>query len=139
MASYQPIEVVAGVVVFEGKVLIAKRKCGLLNGLWEFPGGKTEKDESYFAAIIRELDEELGLSVEPEKKLLVLQHEYPDKTVLLHFIKCFASHESISKITPELIEKNDICWIHPQEFDTIDFCPADKIAVQQIAWSSLIT
>ncbi|MBF0545687.1 MAG: NUDIX domain-containing protein [Candidatus Riflebacteria bacterium] len=132
-----PIEVVAGVVVFQKKVLVAKRKGGYLHDLWEFPGGKIEDGETFFGAILRELKEELNLLVEPLEKILVLQHEYPEKEVRLHFIKCKTTEQALSQIPGKLIENEDVKWIDPVSFPRIEFCPADQIAMTRINWDNL--
>ena len=54
----------AALVDGDGRVLVQQRDGGALDGLWEFPGGKVEADETPAAALIRELDEELGIGVE---------------------------------------------------------------------------
>lgn len=61
-------------------------------GLWEFPGGKRESDESMFDALQREIHEELGVSVETAEPFVRIEHDYGDKQVSLdvwlvsHFI-----------------------------------------------------
>lgn len=64
--SEKPILLVAAAALIDtdGRVLICKRPEGKqLAGLWEFPGGKVERDETPEACLIRELDEELGIQV----------------------------------------------------------------------------
>ena len=70
MKADLPINVAAGVLIYKGKVLMAKRHGGYLDNLWEFPGGKLEKDETPQAAIKRELKEELDIDIIPEKLIL---------------------------------------------------------------------
>src|SRR2546427_11104695 len=61
------IEIAIGLVWKDGRLLIARRPAGVhLAGLWEFPGGKVEPGETPEAALIRELDEELGIKVAPK-------------------------------------------------------------------------
>ncbi|PTT03442.1 NUDIX domain-containing protein, partial [Pseudomonas sp. HMWF006] len=67
-----------------GKVLIARRAdTQHQGGLWEFPGGKVEADESVETALARELHEELGIVVGAARPLIKVHHDYPDKQVLL--------------------------------------------------------
>jgi 8-oxo-dGTP diphosphatase len=54
-----------------------------IRGLWEFPGGKVEAEESVETALGRELHEELGIVVDVARPLIKVQHDYPDKQVLL--------------------------------------------------------
>jgi 8-oxo-dGTP diphosphatase len=58
--------VAAGILIKDGKVLIARRKQGQSHaGLWEFPGGKIEDNETPQECLERELEEELGIKVKP--------------------------------------------------------------------------
>ena len=79
------IHVIAAVIRdAQGRVLIAKRPDHAhQGGLWEFPGGKLEADESRFAGLVRELQEELGIRVTEARPLLDIRHDYPDKSVRL--------------------------------------------------------
>lgn len=79
------IEVVAGIIRDAGgRILLARRTEGRdLAGLWEFPGGKREPDESPEAALIRELHEELGIDVEIGAALINVPQTYPDKRLQL--------------------------------------------------------
>src|SRR5262245_29527344 len=83
------IEVSAGLVFRDGKLLITQRHAGAhLGGLWEFPGGKREPTESFEDCLVRELREELGIEVAVGELLETIQHDYPDKRVLLKFFRC---------------------------------------------------
>ncbi|HVU99996.1 MAG TPA: 8-oxo-dGTP diphosphatase MutT [Verrucomicrobiae bacterium] len=83
------VEVAAGLVFREGKLLITLRKDDVhLGGLWEFPGGKREPGESFQECLARELREELGIEVEIGEPLESLTHAYPEKTVHLQFFRC---------------------------------------------------
>ncbi|HZL43973.1 MAG TPA: (deoxy)nucleoside triphosphate pyrophosphohydrolase, partial [Verrucomicrobiae bacterium] len=89
------IEVSAGLVFRDGKVLITRRPAGAhLAGLWEFPGGKRRAGESFEACLCRELREELGIEVRVERLVEKLTHQYPEKTVHLRFFRCaWQEHE----------------------------------------------
>ncbi|MCE5185535.1 MAG: A/G-specific adenine glycosylase [Planctomycetaceae bacterium] len=81
--------VVAGVVLTNGKVLIDKRKPdGLLGGLWEFPGGKKKKSESFAEAVKREVFEETGIEVTVGKRLCLVHHTYSHFRITLHVYLC---------------------------------------------------
>ena len=79
------IHVIAAVIRdAQGRILIAKRPDHAhQGGLWEFPGGKLEADESRFDGLVRELREELGIRVTEARPLLDIRHDYPDKSVRL--------------------------------------------------------
>ena len=72
----------------DGRILIARRAdTQHQGGLWEFPGGKVEEGEAVERALARELEEELGIRVEAARPLIQVQHDYPDKQVLLDIWK----------------------------------------------------
>jgi 8-oxo-dGTP diphosphatase len=79
------IHVAAAVIVNDkDEVLITQRAPDVhQGGLWEFPGGKLEAGESVQQALLRELDEELGITASSYRPLIKVTHRYPDKTVLL--------------------------------------------------------
>jgi len=78
------IEVAAGLVFRNGKLLITRRRANdPLGGLWEFPGGKRKPEETFQECLRRELREELGIEVDVGELLEAITHAYPDKTVHL--------------------------------------------------------
>ena len=116
------VQVAAALIRKGKKFLICQRPAYKTRGLlWEFVGGKLEKDESKEQALVRECKEELDITVKPEGVFMELVHEYPDMTVELTVFN--ASIES-GEIT--LLEHNDAKWITPDEIAQYDFCPADK-------------
>ncbi|MEM7433347.1 MAG: 8-oxo-dGTP diphosphatase MutT [Pseudomonadota bacterium] len=80
------IRVAAGILIRgRDEVLIAERLDGPFTGLWEFPGGKIDPGESALAALVRELNEELGITTLSAEPFMALEHSYPDRTVSLEF------------------------------------------------------
>jgi len=78
------IHVVAAVIRNDNQILLARRPDHVhQGGLWEFPGGKIETDEGREAALIRELQEELGATATHLRPLIRIPHHYHDKSVLL--------------------------------------------------------
>ncbi|MFB9067066.1 thiamine phosphate synthase [Pseudofulvimonas gallinarii] len=80
------LEVAAGILRDAGgRVLLARRPPGKpLAGLWEFPGGKLDEHEDAFAALARELREELGIIARAGRPLLTCSHELGDRRLRLH-------------------------------------------------------
>ncbi|MEO0435793.1 MAG: 8-oxo-dGTP diphosphatase MutT [Pseudomonadota bacterium] len=75
---------VAIILNAQGQILLSKRHANVhQGGLWEFPGGKCEPRESFADALIREIDEELGLAVLASQPVMEIEHDYGDKLVLL--------------------------------------------------------
>ena len=115
------LEVTAAIIRQNGKVLICQRpvekNCGLL---WEFPGGKIEAGETGEQSIIRECQEELGVTLSVERELTDITYTYPDRIVHLYFYLC-----NIAAGVPEKKEHNALAWIATDEVDRYEFCPAD--------------
>ena len=115
------LEVTAAIIRQNGKVLICQRpvekNCGVL---WEFPGGKIEAGETGEQSIIRECQEELGVTLSVERELTDITYTYPDRIVHLYFYLC-----NIAAGVPEKKEHNALAWIAPDEVDRYEFCPAD--------------
>ena len=121
-------EVVAALVWAGDKFMICQRPAHKARGLlWEFVGGKVEKDESKADALVRECKEELDIIVDPHDVYMELVHEYPDITVRLTLYNAM-----IKEGVPKLLEHNDIKWITPDEIPQFDFCPADEEILRKI-------
>lgn len=87
--SVKKIEVSAAVILKNRKVYIQQRPIkGLMGGLWEFPGGKIEKNESQEKCLLREIREELGVDIEIQEKLMTIKHSYTKFRVTLHVFDC---------------------------------------------------
>ncbi len=116
------LEVTAAVIRQGEKFLICQRpankNCGLL---WEFPGGKIEPGETGEQCIIRECQEELGVTLQVERELTDITYEYPDRIVHLHFYLC-----SVAQGELERKEHNAFAWITSSGIPLYEFCPADK-------------
>lgn len=115
------IEVAAGLVFRDGKLLITQRPAGgHLAGLWEFPGGKREPDESFEDCLQRELMEELGIEVEIGELIESIAHEYVEKTVHLRFFRCvWKRHE------PQALGCPAYQWVSATELTRYNFPAAD--------------
>lgn len=116
-----PVEVVAALIWEKDKFLICQRPAHKARGLkWEFVGGKVEAGETHEAALRRECQEELGITVEVGSRFYELTHAYPDVSIRLTLYHC-----TIAQGTPTLLEHAALRWIHPRETGDYDFCPAD--------------
>jgi len=104
------------VVEHEGRILIGQRPPDVpLAGLWEFPGGKMQPEETAKEAAVRECREETGLAVEPMGTWLVQEEEYSHGRVRLHFIACrLAAEESGSPQEP-------FRWVPREELAEYEF------------------
>lgn len=122
------IEVAAGLVFRNGKLLITQRRAGdHLGGLWEFPGGKRESRESFEFCLQRELREELGIEIEPGELLETITHAYPEKTVQLKFFRCaWRANE------PQPLACEAVAWITMDELDQFTFPAADEQLLRRL-------
>lgn len=117
------IHVAVGVIRnADGKILIARRPDHLhQGGLWEFPGGKVNKDEDVKSALARELHEELGIRVKETAPLITIPHTYADKRVYLdvHVVSDFEG-QTHGK------EAQEVLWVEQHELANYDFPEANK-------------
>jgi 8-oxo-dGTP diphosphatase len=121
-----PVEVVAGVIRdLRGRILLARRTEGRdLAGLWEFPGGKREPDESSEAALARELHEELGIEVEIGAPLIAVPQQYPHKRLRLD-VRMIARWRGSAKGH----EGQALAWVPPHKLPDYPMPPADRPVV----------
>ncbi|HEY8230220.1 MAG TPA: Nudix family hydrolase [Rhodanobacteraceae bacterium] len=118
----QIIEVAAGILTdAQGRVLLMQRLPGKhLAGLWEFPGGKVEPPETIARALVRELDEELGVEVLDSTPLISIPWHYPEKFVRLHALRVTAW-----KGEPRAREGHPLRWLAPCDMDAAEMPAAD--------------
>ncbi|MBS0925913.1 (deoxy)nucleoside triphosphate pyrophosphohydrolase [Providencia sp. JGM181] len=124
------IEVVAAVLKNEDKFLAVQRgfsKLDYISHKWEFPGGKVEVGETLVAAIIRELNEELKITVTDPTFLLTIEHSYPDFDITMH---CFVIE--LPNRTVELTEHIDSRWLSKEKLKDVDWASADIPAVETL-------
>lgn len=115
------IDVAAGLVFRQRRLLITQRHAQThLGGLWEFPGGKREPEESFEQCLMRELREELAIEVVVGDLVESLVHAYPEKTVHLNFYRC-----QWSQGEPQLLGCAAFKWVAPQQLPHFPFPPAD--------------
>ena len=115
------IEVSAGLVFHNGKLLITRRRAqDHLGGLWEFPGGKREGNESDEACLHRELREELGIEVEVKELIENIRHDYPEKSVHLKFFRCL-----LVKGEPSPLGCEAVAWVTGAQLADYAFPEAD--------------
>lgn len=111
-----------------GEILCALRSTKMsLPNLWEFPGGKVEKDESLKDAIEREIKEELNCTVEFIDIFNDNTHEYDNFIVNLITVKCKLIHN-----TPTAAEHDKLIWLKKENLQSLNWAPADIPAVIQL-------
>jgi 8-oxo-dGTP diphosphatase len=107
----------------DGRVLLAQRPPGkAMGGLWEFPGGKVDSGETPEETLIRELQEELGITVKEAclAPFAFASHAYPDFHLLMPLYVCRRWEG-----TPQPLEHSALKWVRPRDMSQYSVPPAD--------------
>ena len=122
MSRREPLHVLVGLIGdAQGRWLVNQRRQGTdLAGFWEFPGGKLQAGETPFAALCRELDEELGIEVLAAEPWLELVHDYPDKKVLLDVWRVLDYRGEVGAREGQALD-----WVAAARLTALPLLPAD--------------
>ncbi|MBC6404632.1 MAG: (deoxy)nucleoside triphosphate pyrophosphohydrolase [Rhodospirillales bacterium] len=115
----------------DGRVLLAQRPQGkAMAGLWEFPGGKLDAGETPEAALVRELDEELGIDTAESclAPLAFASHSYQDFHLLMPLYAC-----RVWKGVPVAREGQALAWVRKEKLRGYPMPPADLPLVAQLS------
>lgn len=129
-ASAKPphYHVTAGLIRNNGKILITQRLFDdRFGGLWEFPGGKQKVGETLDQCLIREIEEELNIQIQVDKKLMTVAHNYDHVQITLHVFQC-----TFLEGTPEMKGVQDWRWVDITEIEHYDFTEADKKVIEKL-------
>lgn len=128
MLTMKTINVVAAVIMKEGKVFATQRGYGEFKDGWEFPGGKVEAGESPEEALRREICEELEVEVNVGDLIDTIEYDYP----AFHLsMKCYAC--TIAGGSPHLLEHEAARWLSADQLDSVAWLPADITLIPKIA------
>lgn len=127
-----PILLVSAVALIDAddRVLLAQRPEGkAMAGLWEFPGGKVQDGETPEAALIRELEEELGIDTHESclAPIGFASHAYDDFHLLMPLFVC-----RVWEGTPQPREGQELAWVRPNALRAYPMPPADVPLVAQL-------
>ncbi len=118
------------------KILITQRPLHVPHpGMWEFPGGKLEANESADAALIREIKEEVDLDVIQYEFLTQIDHDYSDKLVSLWV---YHVYDFRGKATC-LESQQDLRWVNPNDLGQFTFPAANERILQLIQEKIMLT
>jgi len=128
----KPIVLVAAVVLVavDGRVLLAERPAGKhLAGMWEFPGGKVQPGETPEAALIRELQEELGISTHESclAPFTFASHGYEHFHLLMPLYVCRKWQGIVTAREGQRLK-----WVRPAQLSDYPMPPADKPLVAML-------
>lgn len=112
---------VAAAIVERGDTFLLTRRLNgtHLAGTWEFPGGKCEPGERIVECLRRELQEELGVDADVGDEVFGVTHDYGDRRVELHFLRCALQGAPVARLGQEMR------WVARAELDRLEFPPAD--------------
>jgi mutator protein MutT len=130
-----PMPVVAGIIENKaGKILIAQRpeSSRFGGGLWEFPGGKVDVTESPELALVRELQEELGIDVQIDVLVDVISHVYEEEDSGLHILLMVYKGKWLHGDLQNL-EVADSRWVTFEEMKSFEFAVADQKIVSLLS------
>ena len=125
MMMTKTIQVVAAVILREGKVLCVQRaehEKEYVSLKWEFPGGKVEVGESREEALVREIEEELVVEIHQLQYLTAVEHSYPDFNLTMYAYTCALK-------TGEVTLKEHVAakWLAVEDLDQLNWAAADVL------------
>ncbi|MDR3634217.1 MAG: (deoxy)nucleoside triphosphate pyrophosphohydrolase [Isosphaeraceae bacterium] len=124
----RPLRVGIGLIARGGRYLVRQRPPGsIMEGVWEFPGGKCEPGESPEHATMRECFEETGRDVSVDRLRRVVVHRYPHGWIELSFFDC-----SLSDDAAEPAEGSGFVWIDAADLRTLSFPGANEAILDEL-------
>ena len=121
------IEVVAAVILHEGRILATQRGYGEWKDWWEFPGGKMEAGETPEEALVREILEELSTEISVDEFLCTVEYDYPKFSLTMHCYLCSLVSEAL-----HLNEHEAAKWLTQDELDSVEWLPADLKVIEAL-------
>ncbi len=126
------VRVVGAVIERQGMILCCRRATGhRMAGFWEFPGGKPQPGESERQALVREIEEELSIEIEPMQRIARIEHAYPDLRVEIAFWSA-----RIGRGEPVLRVHDAIEWVDRADLSDFDWLAADLPLIERLTAQS---
>ena len=128
MKNLREIRVVAGAIITDHQLLVAQRNENMSSPLcWEVPGGKVEEGEDDQQALIRELQEELGIEVSVTGFLASSTVVVNNRAIEMFVYQCI-----IKKGTPQALEHKQLRWMTAGQLSSLTWAPADIPLIAQL-------
>ena len=125
--AMKTINVAAAIIQKDGKILSCQRGYGEFKDGWEFPGGKLEPGETGEQAIVREIEEELEVTIGNLEYLCTVEHDY--ETFHLS-MQCYLAEIESGEFKEHAHE--DMRWLSIEEIWNVDWLPADIKVVEEL-------
>jgi 8-oxo-dGTP diphosphatase len=120
------IEVVAAVIEHTGRILACRRRPGKsAAGKWEFPGGKIEPGETPPQALVREIEEELGIAIDVTRHLNTAETRVGEQTIRLICLRA----SLVGAAPTHSTDHDQLLWLLPAELSQLDWAEPDLPAV----------
>lgn len=121
------VRVVAAIIIHENQVFASQRGYGEFKDGWEFPGGKIEPGETPQEALIREIKEELDISIEVKEFLKTVEYDYPEFHLSMDCFFC-----TIQSGVLVLKEHEAAKWLTRENLNSVEWLPADKELIDAV-------
>ena len=115
------INVVAALIVHDGRIFATQRGYGDWKGWWEFPGGKVEQNETPKDALVREIREELATEIRVERYVTTIEWDYPAFHLSMRCYLCSVISGSLT-----LLEHEAAAWLDREHLHSVQWLPADE-------------
>lgn len=121
------INVVAAIIVKDGKVFATQRGYGDYKDWWEFPGGKIEQGESDEDALRREIREELRAEIAVGELFCTVEYDYPKFHMIMSCYLCELISEDV-----QLVEHEAAKWLDKDSLSSVKWLPSDIEIVEKL-------
>ena len=121
------INVVAALIVHNGRIFATQRGYGEWKGWWEFPGGKVEQNETPEDALVREIQEELATEIRVESFVSTIEWDYPTFHLSMRCYLCSVVSGSLT-----LLEHEAAAWLDREHLRSMQWLPADEAIISEI-------
>ena len=122
------VDVVAAVIKKDNLFLVANRSFEANSaGIWEFPGGKVEEEETFASALIREIEEELSLKIQVGNKITSIDLKGSDKHISVHYFYALIVSGQIT-----LNVHSEFKWVERDQLSSFKYIDGDRYVLKHL-------